>query len=90
MYNKKMINVKIAEFRSHLSEYLKKIRLGEEIIILDRDHPIGRLVSFENKKENVEALPKLKSFAKVAKMKFPRLNPEIDIVAELIKERRRR
>jgi len=36
--------VKIAELRNRLSNYLNDVKEGEEILILDRDQPIARIV----------------------------------------------
>ncbi len=35
----------ISELRKHLSAYLKKVRAGESVLILDRKRPVARLVS---------------------------------------------
>ena len=34
----------ISELRKHLSAYLKKVRAGESVLILDRNRPVARLV----------------------------------------------
>jgi prevent-host-death family protein len=39
-----MKQVCIAELKSHLSEYLRFVRRGEAISILDRETPIARIV----------------------------------------------
>ena len=39
--------VKIAEFKSHLSEHLRAVRRGHEIIVKDRETPIARVVPYE-------------------------------------------
>jgi antitoxin (DNA-binding transcriptional repressor) of toxin-antitoxin stability system len=38
-----MKNVKIAELRDGLSEYLTRVRGGETVIVYDRDTPIARI-----------------------------------------------
>lgn len=35
--------VRIAELKSRLSEYLRRVRRGQRITILDRDTPVARL-----------------------------------------------
>jgi len=37
-------NVRVAELKARLSAYLRKVRDGETITVLDRDTPIARLV----------------------------------------------
>ena len=36
-----MTRVRIAEFKARLSEYLRTVRRGHELTILDRDQPIA-------------------------------------------------
>ena len=39
--------VKIAEFKSRLSAYLRSVRQGQEIVIKDRETPIARLTPYQ-------------------------------------------
>ncbi len=36
--------VTIGDLRDHLSQHLRRVRRGEEIVVLDRDTPIARIV----------------------------------------------
>jgi prevent-host-death family protein len=36
---------KIGELRNHLSRYLDHVRDGGEVLVLDRDRPVARIVS---------------------------------------------
>ena len=38
-----MYKATISEVKNHLSAYLKKVRAGETILILDRDEPVARI-----------------------------------------------
>ena len=40
---KKVKHAPIASLKAHLSEYLKAVKAGEEIIVTDRGRPIARL-----------------------------------------------
>ena len=40
-----MKNAKIGELRNHLSRYLEHVRGGGEVLVLDRDRPIARIVA---------------------------------------------
>lgn len=51
-----MEQIKIAEFKSKLSANLKKVRSGQELIILDRDHPIAQVLPFR-KKDKLTIIP---------------------------------
>jgi prevent-host-death family protein len=39
-----MKNVRIAELKSRLSEYLRAVRAGETIAVLDRETPVAQIV----------------------------------------------
>jgi prevent-host-death family protein len=41
-----MRSTNIADLRNHLTQYLKEVRAGEEIIVRDRQRPIARIVPF--------------------------------------------
>lgn len=38
-----MKNARISELRDHLSEYLRRVRRGETVVVYDRDVPIARI-----------------------------------------------
>ena len=48
-HNMVMRQVGIAELKSRLSEYLRAVRGGETIAVLDRDTPIAQLVPVREK-----------------------------------------
>jgi prevent-host-death family protein len=41
-------NVGIAEFKAHLSDYVRAAQKGKEIVIKDRDTPVARLVPIDD------------------------------------------
>lgn len=43
-HNMTMRQVRIAELKSRLSEYLRAVRRGETIAVLDRDTPVAQIV----------------------------------------------
>jgi prevent-host-death family protein len=43
-----MSTVRIAELKSRLSEYLRSVRRGRSVTVLDRETPIARLVPYED------------------------------------------
>ena len=45
--------VGIADLKSRLSEYLRKVRGGRPIVVLDRDRPIAQIIPYEE-----QGLPK--------------------------------
>jgi prevent-host-death family protein len=45
-YNMVMKGVRIAELKARLSEYLRSVRKGRTLTVLDRDTPIARIVPY--------------------------------------------
>ncbi len=43
-YTGVMKHAKISQLRDHLSRYLDRVRAGGEVIVLDRERPIARIV----------------------------------------------
>ncbi len=43
-----MIEVRIAELKARLSEYLRRVRRGQTVTVLDRDTPVARVVPYED------------------------------------------
>lgn len=43
-HNMTMKQVRIAELKARLSEYLRAVRRGESIAVLDRDTPVAQIV----------------------------------------------
>ena len=39
------MDVAVSELRAHLSEYLDRVRAGDEVVITDRGIPVARLLS---------------------------------------------
>ena len=44
-----MIKAGVREVRQRLSEYLRKVQEGEEVVITRRDEPLARIVPFAKK-----------------------------------------
>jgi prevent-host-death family protein len=82
-----MKQVRIAELKARLSEYLRAVRRGETIAVLDRDTPIAQIVPVRERpalrvRKPVPGAPPLNRvrLPKPAKLK-------IDIVELLLEER---
>lgn len=39
-------SVNVSTLKVHLGRYLRRIRQGEEVVVLDRQHPVAKLVPF--------------------------------------------
>jgi prevent-host-death family protein len=82
-----MKQVRIAELKSHLSEYLRAVRGGETIAVLDRETPVAHIVPVKNPVAVRIRKPKPGSPAP-GRVPMPRpLRTNIDIVDLLLEER---
>lgn len=55
-----MITVGIKELKNRLSQYLRKIKQGEKIIIMEREKAIAAIVPIERTSEDSELLSLIK------------------------------
>lgn len=62
--------VKIAELKSHLSEYLRSVRNGAEIIVKDRETPIVRIVPYQPAAKRLATIPATKSHKDIDRLPF--------------------
>lgn len=86
-YPQVMKRVGTADLKARLSEHLRAVRDGEEIVVMDRREPIARVVPIERVDEDLAIEPARGSLAD-----FPWPPPvpgadDIDVVAALRVER---
>ena len=62
--------VGIAELKGKLSEYLRVVRKGGEIVIKDRETPIARLVPYADSRPRLEIIPATASPKDMDKLPF--------------------
>lgn len=85
-HNEVMKKVGVAELKSRLSEYLRAVRRGETIAVLDRQTPIAQIVPVLQLPLGVrEPAPGTPSPNKIP-LPYP-LKLEIDVVQLLLEER---
>jgi prevent-host-death family protein len=63
-------DIGIAEIKGKLSEYLRIVRRGGEVVIKDRETPIARLVPFEESRPRLETTPPTMSLKELDKLPF--------------------
>jgi prevent-host-death family protein len=86
--------VKISDLKAHLSAHLRRVRRGGEIIVLDRDTPVAKIVPFEEKKAEKPMITYSHipdpSFGRLGDWKpsGPPIAPEIDMAETIIEDRR--
>lgn len=60
-----MKSVKIAELKDKLSEHLRAVEQGEEVIVTDRNRPIARIVPLAAGAHDIVVVPPRVPFATV-------------------------
>lgn len=85
-----MSAVKIADFKSRLSEHLRSVRAGRTLTILDRETPIARVVPWRDRDAGLRSRPPLASAPKLGRIKLPAPLPIGRDVVELLLEERQR
>jgi prevent-host-death family protein len=84
-----MEGVKVAELKARLSEYLRRVRRGHSLTILDRDTPIARIVPYAPEASGLVIRRPAEGLGKPSHVRLPpRLRTDVDIVALLMEERR--
>jgi prevent-host-death family protein len=81
-----MMEVRIADLKARLSEYLRSVRNGGTLTVLDRDTPIARIIPFAAQPIEIR-----KAKRRLRDLKLPRKPARrTDSVALLLDDRRRR
>jgi prevent-host-death family protein len=84
-----MKSVSVAELKSKLSKYLAAVKNGGEIVITSHRHSIARIVPMEkNAAADLQIIPARKPVSSLKKIKGLKL--DVDLVADLLADRRRR
>jgi prevent-host-death family protein len=84
-----MKQVRIAELKARLSEYLRAVRRGETIFVLDRDTPIAQIVPIRERhmlrvRKPAPGTPPPNRIRRLKPLKL-----DIDIVRILLEDRNR-
>lgn len=83
-----MSTVRIADLKSRLSEYLRKVRSGRSLTVLDRNTPIARIVPYEENGASLRVRARLPDAPKLQRVPLPPpLRLRRDIVTLLMEER---
>jgi prevent-host-death family protein len=87
-----MKQVRIAELKARLSEYLRAVRRGETIAVLDRETPVAHIVPVPERPVLRTRKP-APGTPPPGRVKLPKLKPlklNVDVVDVLLEDRRRR
>ncbi len=92
-----MEKVTISQLKNNLSAFLKKVRAGESVLILDRNRPVARLVGVAGQGPADDRLARLESEGLVRRalgpipkelLEEPPPKPGKSVLEALIEERR--
>ena len=83
-----MKSVNVAMLKSNLSRYLAAAKNGTEIVVTSHRHPIARIVPPETAALELKLIPAKKPISSLKSIKGVKL--DVDLVAELLADRRRR
>ena len=83
-----MTKVGIAQLKAHLSRYVRGIRRGETVVVLDRNEPVARIVPFQSQDTILPVRGPLQPLRGYAPP--PPLHPAVDSLPALLEERRDR
>ena len=87
----------ISEIKNRLSAYLKKVKAGQTILILDRDQPVARLERVEREQHPDDRLARLERSGLVRRatqpvpikaLKAPAAKTKASVLRALLDERR--
>jgi prevent-host-death family protein len=83
-----MADVRIAQLKARLSEYLRAVKKGQELIVYDRNEPIARVVPFATPSPLVvrEAVSGYRTLAEIPLP--PPVKLRVDPVELLLEDRR--
>ena len=82
--------VRVAELKAKLSEYLRRVRKGDDLTIYDRDQPIARVVPYAAPAGRLVVREPLRSYKSLGQIPLPPpLKLAVDPVEALLEDRRR-
>ncbi|MCI0586188.1 MAG: type II toxin-antitoxin system prevent-host-death family antitoxin [Planctomycetes bacterium] len=83
-----MKTVRIAELKANLSAYLRRVRAGDTLVVLDRETPVARVVPFEPTGEPLSIRRALRTYPSLGRIPLPPpLRLRRDAVEYLLEER---
>lgn len=83
-----MKTVRIAELKARLSEYLREVRRGHALIVMDRETPVASLVPYAPSGEPLKVREPLRRWPSLQGVPLPPpLKMKVDIVDLLLEDR---
>jgi prevent-host-death family protein len=92
-HDEAMTRAKVSELKAGLSGFLARVRAGETVVVCDREHPIARIVPYDDDGTDdftVRLPGGSRTGADVRKIRPVRLRRRVDVVALLRDDRDQR
>lgn len=84
-------DVRVAELKARLSEYLRVVRRGRELTVYDRDQPIARLVPYAAPAGRLQIREPVRAYRTLGDIRLPPpVKLPVDAVTLLLEDRKRR
>ena len=82
------MNVRIAELRARLSEFLRLVRRGQSLTVMNRDTPVARIIPYVAEQESLVVRRPLRRYPSLQRVPLPPpLKLRVDVVELLLEER---
>lgn len=85
-----MRQVKIAELKNRLSEHLRAVENGAEVVVMDRNRPIARIVPLPLPGRRIRLLQPSRNFPDIRDRRRTRAGWQVTSTELLLEERRDR
>jgi prevent-host-death family protein len=82
-----MKRVKIAELKDHLSQHLRTVEAGGEVLVTDRQRPIARILPVETARPEVTIISPRGDFMALRDRECPRVDLGVSSTSLLLEER---
>jgi prevent-host-death family protein len=83
-----MDTVRITDLKARLSEYLRAVRRGRTLTVLDRDRPVARIVPCDTERRPLTVRSPPPGAVPLARVPLPpALRVKVDVIALLAEER---
>lgn len=80
-------SIQMADFKAHLSRYIRDVRQGKPLTLLDRQTPVARVVPYSEKPGKLSVRPAVR---KPSQVRFPAPpKKKLDVVRYAAEERQR-
>lgn len=85
-----MRQVRIAELKNRLSEHLRAVENGAEVVVMDRNRPIARIVPLPTPGRRIRLLQPSRNFPDIRDRRRTRAGWQVTSTELLLEERRDR